>query len=81
MMGQCRSLGAKIALHVAVFHGSSIHKLISVAGSAGGTNSSTAVLDAVDVDLPVSDRVAKAGALLERPANIHAVCQWLMVRA
>jgi pimeloyl-ACP methyl ester carboxylesterase len=76
----CRSLGAKIALHVAVFHGSSIRKLISVSGSAGGESSSTAVLDAVNLNIPFSERVDKVGALLERPSNIKAVCQWVLVR-
>lgn len=75
-----RSLGAKVALHVAVYNGNSVRKVISAAGSAGGTGSSTAVIDAVNGHMSVAERLGRAGALLERPNNIRAVCQWLLVR-
>lgn len=67
-----------MALNVAVYHGDAVCKVISAAGSAGGAQSSTAVIDAVNGDLSV--RLGRAGALLERPDNIRAVCQWLIVR-
>ncbi len=76
----CRSLGAKIALHLGVYHSSVFGKLISDAGSAGGPNSSTAVLDAVDVGMPVVQRLTKLKTLLERPSNAATVCQWVLVR-
>lgn len=77
----CRSLGAKIALHLGVYHSSIFGKLISDAGSAGGPNSSTAVLDAVDVGIPVVQRLTKFKTLLERPSNAATVCQWVLVRS
>ena len=76
----CRSLGAKIALHLGVYHSSMFGKLVSDAGSAGGPNSSTAVLDAVDVGMPVVQRLTKLKTLLESPANAATVCQWVLVR-
>ena len=76
----CRSLGAKIALHLGAYHSSSFGKLVSDAGSAGGPNSSTAVLDAVDVGMPVVQRLTKLKTLLERPSNAATVCQWVLVR-
>jgi hypothetical protein len=69
-----------VALHVAVYNGNSVRKVISAAGSAGGTGSSTAVIDAVNGHMSVAERLGRAGALLERPNNIRAVCQWLLVR-
>lgn len=67
-----------MALHVAVYYGSTVRKLILAAGSAGGTTSSTAVLDTVSGSWAA--RLGRAGQLLERPNNIRAVCQWLLVR-
>jgi len=73
-------LGAKIALHLGVYHGSVFGKLVSDAGSAGGANSSTAVIDAVDVGMPVVQRLQKLNTLLEKPSNAATVCQWVLVR-
>ena len=75
----CRSLGAKIALHLGVYHSSIFGKLVSDAGSAGGPTSSTAVLDAVDVGIPVAQRLQQLKTLLERPSNAATVCQWVLV--
>ncbi len=63
---------------MAVYHGDAVRKVVSAAGSAGGTGSSTAVIDAVS-HMSVAARLGRAGALLERPNNIRAVCQWLLV--
>ena len=83
-MGGClsrrRSLGAKVALHVGVFHGTAVRKIVADAGSAGGNTSSTAVLDGFDGDMSVAQRLQSFGALLERPSNLHALCAWLLVR-
>lgn len=75
-----RSLGAKVALHIGVFHSSAVRKIIADAGSAGGNTSSTAVLDGFDGDMGVAQRLQSFGALLERPSNLHALCAWLLVR-
>ena len=84
MSGGClswrRSLGAKVALHVGVFHGGAVRKIVADAGSAGGNTSSTAVLDGFDGDMSVAQRLQSFGALLERPSNLHALCAWLLVR-
>ena len=64
-----------------MYHSSVFGKLVSDAGSAGGPNSSTAVIDAVDVGMPVVQRLAKLQTLLERPSNAATVCQWVLVRA
>jgi hypothetical protein len=74
-----RSLGAKIVLHLGVYHSSVFRKLIADAGSAGGSNSSTAVIDAVGQGVPVVERLMKLKALLERPSDTAAVCQWILV--
>lgn len=64
-----------------MYHSGTFNKLISDAGSAGGPNSSTAVLDAVDVGMPVVQRLQKLNTLLERPSDATAVCQWVLVGA
>jgi hypothetical protein len=76
---QHRSLGAKIALHVGVFHGAAVNKIIADAGSAGGVNSTTAVLDMFDHSLTVLNRAQWWGTLLKHPSNLKAICQWLLV--
>ena len=75
-----RSLGAKIALHVGVYYGSTVTKIISDAGSAGGLNSTTAVLGLLDHSAVTVTNAEWVAAAAERPANVKAICQWLLVR-
>lgn len=76
-----RSLGAKIALHVGVYYGAAVNKIISDAGSAGGPNSTTAVLSLLDHSATVYNRAAWVAAAAQRPSNVKAICQWLLVGA
>ena len=66
-------------LHLGVYHSSAFGKMVADAGSAGGPNSSTAVIDAVGQGVPVVDRLMKLKALLQTPSDTAAVCQWILV--